>query len=152
MGMPEYSKDLKVGFGRNKRVVVDKETSEEILLETKASLSYGEETYKRTYKSFFTSCFRYADSTKTKVLFYILSTLKYKQYKYVAKTDAIAKGAGVSRASVFDALKEMQAEDFIRKVQNGVWMINPNLISDLDELLRKRLAREYYSLENEYKE
>ena len=152
LGLPEYNDDYKISFGQSHRTVVDKETNQELSLIVKTSLAYGEETYKRTYKAFFASCFRYADSAKTKVLFYIMSSLKYRQYKYVAQPEDIAAGAGVSRASVFTALRDMQAEDFIRKIQNGVWMINPDLISDLDELMRQRLVRDYYNLPNNFKE
>ncbi len=87
-----------------------------------------------------------------KVLFYILSTLKYRQAKVRIDEEDIVAKTGVSRSSVFSALKDMQKYDFCRKIQNGFWMMNPAFISDVDELLRKRLLQEYYGLENEVKE
>lgn len=152
MSLPEYNEEYQIGFGKVHKTFIDSETNEEVNLVLKTSLSYGEETYKRIYHSFFASCFKFADSAKTKVLFYIFSSLKYKQYRFIGKPEEIAEKANVSRASVFDALKEMQRYDFVRKEQTGVWFINPALVSDLDELARQRLVRKYYALENDYLE
>lgn len=146
MALTEYNPDLQIGYGSNRVVLADPETGELVELVEKTKLSYGEQRYKKTFPAFFQMCYEYSDSAKTKVLFYVLKSLKYKQYRYVGTCEEIAKQIGVSRAAVYEAVKEMERCDIIRRKIPSVWFINPNLLSDVDELYQRKLSEEYYSI------
>ena len=142
----EYDPYNEVLYGRSFRHVFDAETDDPITLVQRTSVYYGDNYFQKSFEKFFQLCFEFADSTRTKVLFYVLKEKKRRAGRYIGTPDQIAKGAGVSRAAAFEALREMEEFDFVRRSQNGVYCINPSLVSDVDELARRRLIKAYEEL------
>ena len=40
----------------------------------------------------------------------------------------ISKEVGVSEPTIAKIMKKLQSNNFIKKVQNGVWLVNPNIL------------------------
>ena len=146
MAQTGYDARYQIGYGQRRRDLADIETGEIVSVVEKTVINYGEEPYKKVYRSFFEKCFEYSDSIRTKVLFFILKSLKYKSSCFVGTPEKIASEIGCSRSAVFTAIKEMEKADFARRFQNGVWYINPMFLSDVDEVARYKLLQTYNNL------
>jgi DNA-binding Lrp family transcriptional regulator len=57
----------------------------------------------------------------------------------------IAKDLGVSQPTIAKIIKKLQDNQFIRKVQNGVWLVNPNILMKGNDTKRQVLLSYYES-------
>lgn len=140
-----YSPDYNIEFGKKyTRATLD--DGQRLTLVQNTAISYGGERYKRAYEGFYKQAFIFADSARTKILFMILRDLPFRSCRYIGTVEQIAERAGVKRSAAFDAIRDMQKMNFIKRVQNGVWMVNPAFITDSDEIGRQRLMETYIHL------
>ena len=47
---------------------------------------------------------------------------------FIGTYDKIMKAVGVSRPTIATIMKKLQENDFIKKVQSGVYMVNPDIV------------------------
>lgn len=59
----------------------------------------------------------------------------------------ISKEVGVSEPTIAKIMKKLQVNNFIKKVQNGVWLVNPNILMKGNDTKRQILLSYYESEE-----
>lgn len=82
---------------------------------------------------------------KIKVLCYILDNMDTSN-KLISSIRKIAKELNVSSKTVGVAIKTLKDIDYIRQVQEGVYMLNPNLLLRGNYNRKEKLLKEYYKL------
>ena len=64
---------------------------------------------------------------------------------FIGTYKKIAKDVGCSEPTISKIMKKLQASNFIKKVQNGVWSINPNILMKGNDTKRQILLSYYES-------
>ena len=59
---------------------------------------------------------------------YITENTNTSTNTFIGTYSKISKDVNVSRPTISTIMKKLQANNFIKKVQNGVWFVNPNII------------------------
>lgn len=80
---------------------------------------------------------------------YILEHTKPGDNRFTDTYQEIMKGAGCCRQMVASTLKKLQKANFMRKVQTGVWMVNPDIIVNGNDHKRNMLLLEYQAVKPE---
>ena len=47
---------------------------------------------------------------------------------FIGTYSKISKDVGCSSATIAKIMKKLQENNFIKKVQNGLWLVNPNIL------------------------
>jgi DNA-binding Lrp family transcriptional regulator len=87
------------------------------------------------------------DSKQLDVFIYIVENTNQSNNTFIGTYEKIAKDVGVSRPTISSILKKLQGNNFIKKVQNGVWLVNPNILMKGNDTKRQILLS-YYESEN----
>lgn len=103
----------------------DEETGEEIRLGDVFG-DPAKKGYNITYPEQMAKLFVLTGGPTAKLMAYIL-THKRKDNLLVGSANAISQRAGVSRNTTARAMKVLQEEDILRRVQNGLYMVNPDV-------------------------
>ena len=107
-------------------VLLDRKTGEEIpadLYESKVDRQGWQKAYARTMADYL----ELTGHAPTKVLAYFLRK-KDSNNLIIGSYDDIAEAADVSRRTVASMIKILQKKQFLRKIQNGVYMVSPELM------------------------
>lgn len=83
---------------------------------------------------------------KVKVFCYILDNMDFNN-KIIGSIRKIAKKLELSNETVSQTIKALKEDNKIRQIQEGVYMVNPDLISKRDSYRRQILRGEYYGYE-----
>lgn len=83
------------------------------------------------------------NSKQYKVFVYIVRHAKPSDNNFIGTYSRIAKDTKCCRQTVTKTIKILQDCDFLQKIQNGVWIINPNILIKGNENKQNKLY-EYY--------
>ena len=64
---------------------------------------------------------------------------------FIGTYKKIAEDVKCSSATIATIMKKLQANNFIKKVQNGVWLVNPNILMKGNDTKRQILLSYYNS-------
>ena len=81
------------------------------------------------------------------VFVYIAENTNQSNNLFIGTYDKISKDVGVCRQTVATIMKKLQTNNFIKRVQNGVWFVNPNILMKGNDHKRQMLLT-YYESEN----
>jgi len=108
-------------------MVIDRVTGEEIDVAMFIQ-DCGENGWERAYANVMADYIGITGKSESKILAYFIRS-RQKHDNYVIGTfTAIADKTGVSRSTVVRTMKKMLGGGFIKKKQNGVYMVSPHLI------------------------
>ena len=68
------------------------------------------------------------DSRQLDVFVYIAENTNPSNNTFIGTYTKISKDVGVSSRTIAKIMKKLQENNFIKKVQNGVWLVNPNIL------------------------
>lgn len=68
------------------------------------------------------------DSKQLDIFIYIAENTNPSNNIFISTYSKISKDVNVSRPTISTIMKKLQVNNFIKKVQNGVWFVNPNII------------------------
>ena len=80
---------------------------------------------------------------KVKVFCYILDNMDFNN-KIIGSIRKIAKVLELSNETVSQTIKVLKEDNKIRQIQEGVYMVNPDLVCKGDSYIRQILRGEYY--------
>lgn len=80
---------------------------------------------------------------KVKVFCYILDNMDFNN-KIIGSIRKIAKKLELSNETVSQTIKALKVDNKIRQIQEGVYMVNPDLVCKGDSYIRQILRGEYY--------
>ena len=87
------------------------------------------------------------DSKQLDVFIFIVENTNQATNTFLGTYDHIAKQVGVSRPTIAKIMKKLQENNFIKKIQNGAWLVNPNILMKGNDTKRQILLSYYESEE-----
>ena len=141
----EYLEDSSTLVGHRRRELVDRNTGEVLEVEQTTRLVYGSKSFWKCYLKELVAVLKSISSKQFHVFTYIIEHARPSDNLFIGTYDKIMKDTGYCRQTVAVAMKKLQGVGFIKKVQNGVWIINP-------DVLMKGNANKYRMLRSSYKD
>ena len=90
-----------------------------------------------------------SNSKQLDVVLYVMAHIKQSDNTFVGTYDKIVEGCGVSRRTVVTTMKKLLEVDFLRRVQNGMYQVNPKYILKGNEN-KRRMVIDYYNTLDSY--
>lgn len=141
----EYIAQTQTLVGSKKRELVDAETGEKILVDQITKRVYGSKNFWKCYLMDFLTVLGIIDSKQLDVFIYIAENTNQSNNLFIGTYDKISGDVGVCRQTVAKIMKKLQDSGFVRKVQNGVWFVNPNILMKGNDGKRQMLLSYYES-------
>lgn len=139
----EFSENTKTLIGEKERVLIDKETGEEIRVNQITKRMYGTKQFWKVYLMDFLQVLGVLDSKQVDILIYILENTQQATNTFIGTYMKIQNEVGVTSATVAKVMKKLQEKKFITKVQNGVWQISPTIMMKGNENKQQMLLSYY---------
>jgi DNA-binding transcriptional regulator YhcF (GntR family) len=143
----EYIADTQTLVGSKKRELVDVETGEQIFVDQITKRVYGTKNFWKCYLMDFLTVLGIIDSKQLDVFIFIVENTNQATNTFLGTYDHIAKQVGVSRPTIAKIMKKLQENNFIKKIQNGAWLVNPNILMKGNDTKRQILLSYYESEE-----
>ena len=143
----EYMSQTQTLVGQKKRELVDRETGEVIWVDQITKRTYGTKNFWKCYLMDFLTVLGIIDSKQLDVFIYIVENTQQANNTFIGTYAKIAKDVGVCRQTIATIMKKLQENNFIKKVQNGVWLVNPNVLMKGTDTKRQILLSYYESEE-----
>lgn len=125
------------------RELVDTNTGETIEVEQTLKFNYGSKHFWKCYLANFLKVIEALESRHLKIFTYIIRKTKPSNNLFICTYDKMAKDLKCSKQTISETMKILQKTNFIRKKQNGIWIINPNVIMKGNDNKRHQLFTEY---------
>ena len=106
---------------------------------------YGSKNFWKCYLMDFLSVLGIIDSKQLDVFIYIVENTNQATNLFIGTYAKISKEVGVSQPTIATIMKKLQEKDFVKKVQNGVWMVNANILMRGNDKKRQMLLTYYES-------
>lgn len=142
-----YNANTQILVGERKRELYDTTTGEEIIVDQIFKRVYGSKNFWKCYLMDFLCILGIFDSRQVDIFIYIVENTNPSNNLFIGTYAKIAKDVGVSSATISKILKKLQDNNFIKKVQNGVWAVNPNILMKGNDCKRQILLSYYNSSE-----
>lgn len=142
----EYASNTQTLVGNQRRRFTDIDTGEYVEVDQITKRVYGSKSFWKVYLMDFMSILGIVDSKQLDVLIYIVEHTKQSDNMFIGTYEKISKDINVSRPTIAKIMKKLQDVNFIKKVQNGVWMLNPNILIRGNDH-KKHMLLEYYNEE-----
>lgn len=139
----EYISQTQTLIGQQRKRLQDLDTGELIEVDQITKRALGQKQFWKVYLIDFLQILGVLDSKQIDVLIYILENTKAADNTYIGTYRKIADGARVSLDTATRVMRKLQANNFIKKVQNGVYQISPLIMMKGSEH-KKSLLLNYY--------
>lgn len=141
----EYISQTQTLVGQKKRELLDTETGEVIHVDQITKRTYGTKNFWKCYLMDFLTVLGIIDNKQLDVFIYIAENTNQSNNLFIGTYTKIAEDVGVSRPTIAKIMKKLQLNNFIKKVQNGVWLVNPNILMKGNDNKRQILLSYYNS-------
>lgn len=139
----EYISQTQTLIGQQRKRLQDLDTGELIEVDQITKRALGQKQFWKVYLIDFLQILGVLDSKQIDVLIYILENTKAADNTYIGTYRKTADGAKVSLDTATRVMRKLQANNFIKKVQNGVYQISPLIMMKGSEH-KKSLLLNYY--------
>lgn len=139
----EYISETQTLIGTKKRELQDTQTGELIHVDQITKRSYGTKQFWKVYLMDFLSILGIIDSKQLDIFIYIVENTEQSQNLFIGTYAKIAKETGASSRTIAKIIKKLQDNNFIARVQNGVWRVNPNILMKGNDTKRQILLSYY---------
>lgn len=143
----EYISQTQTLVGQKKRELLDTATGEVIWVDQITKRTYGTKNFWKCYLMDFLTVLGIIDSKQLDVFVYIVENTSQANNMFIGTYSKIAKDVGVCRQTIATIMKKLQENNFIKRVQNGVWLVNPNILMKGNDTKRQILLSYYESEE-----
>ena len=116
-----------------------------VTLDNIQKVVYGTKAFWKCYLMDFLAVLGIIDSKQLDVFIYICENTNPTTNLFIGTYRKISGDLGCSLDTVAKITKKLQAKGFIKKVQNGVWFVNPNLLMKGNDKKRQILLSYYES-------
>lgn len=141
----EYVSQTQTLVGQKKRELMDTETGELMWVDQITKRVYGSKNFWKCYLMDFLTVLGIIDSRQLDVFIYIVENTKPSTNMFIGTYKKISKDTGCSSTTIARIMKKLQENNFIKKVQNGVWLVNPNILMKGNDNKRQILLSYYTS-------
>ena len=132
-------------IGTKKKHLLDVETGEEIFVDQINKRVFGAKNFWKCYLMDFLSVLGVFDSKQVDIFIYIVENTNQATNLFIGTYKKIAKDVGCSEPTIARIMKKLQTHGFVKRVQNGVWMVNPNVLMKGGDTKRQILLSYYES-------
>lgn len=96
------------------------------------------------------------NSKQLDIFIYIVENTNQATNMFIGTYKKISKDVKVSSKTIASIMKKLQENNFIKKVQNGVWLVNPNILMKgndhkrpIDEITFQRTKQLVFKAKND---
>lgn len=139
----EYISQTQTLVGTQKKKLLDIDTGECIEVDQITKRTYGTKNFWKCYLMDFLTILGIIDSKQLDVFIFIAENTQQANNTFIGTYKHIAKSINVSEPTIAKIMKKLQKHDFIKKVQNGVWLVNPNILMKGNDTKRQILLSYY---------
>lgn len=143
----EYISETQTLIGQQKLELMNTATGELIHVDQITKRSYGTKNFWKCYLMDFLTVLGIIDSKQLDIFIYIVENTSQANNIFIGTYKKISEDVGCSSATIASIMKKLQANNFIKKVQNGVWLVNPNILMKGNDTKRQILLSYYNSEE-----
>lgn len=141
----EYVSSTQTLIGTKKKQLLDIETGEQIVVDQITKRVYGTKNFWKCYLMDFLSILGIIDSKQLDIFVYICENTDPSNNLFIGTYKKIAKDVHCSEPTISKIMKKLQANNFIKKIQNGLWQVNPNILMKGNDTKRQILLSYYES-------
>lgn len=142
----DYISETQTLVGNQKRELLDTQTGELIHVDQITKRTYGTKNFWKCYLMDFLTVLGIIDSKQLDIFIYIVENTNQATNTFLGTYDKIAKDVGVSRPTIAKIMKKLQENNFIKRIQAGAWLVNPNILMKGNDTKRQILLS-YYECE-----
>ena len=147
----EYLTNTQTLIGSRTRELIDVETGEQIFVNQITKRIYGTKNFWKCYLMDFLTILGIIDSKQLDIFIYIIENTNQNNNIFIGTYKKISSDTKCSSRTIAKVMKKLQENNFIKKVQNGVWLINPNILMKGNDTKRQFLLS-YYESQNPIQE
>lgn len=150
MQSKEYNEEQKLLITRQKRTFIDNDTGEVFEADQIIKRFYGQKQFWKVYLMDFLHVLGIVDSKQLDVLIYILENTEPANNTFIGTQENIREKTNISIPTIRRIIRKLEEHKFIKKIQQGVWQINPNIMMKGSNY-KKSLLINYYDDEEPIK-
>lgn len=140
-----YEQETQTLIGQRKRQLMDVETGESIFVDQITKRAYGSKQFWKMYLMDFLMVLGIIDSKQVDIFIYIVENTNQSNNTFIGTYKKIARDVGCSETTISKIMKKLQDNNFVKKLQNGVWLVNPNILMKGGDNKRQILLSYYES-------
>ena len=144
----EYNSNIQTLIGTKKKTLIDQETGEIIEVDQITKRTYGQKNFWKVYLLDFLQVLNLIDSKQLDILIYILENTNPSTNIFIGTYKKISKEVKTTEKTISIIFKKLQENNFLKKVQNGVYQVSPLIMMKGSEH-KKQLLLNYYDDEKE---
>lgn len=141
----DYDADTQTLIGKKQRNLIDKDTGEEIVVDQIIKRAYGTKNFWKCYLMDFLTILGVVDNKQVDIFIYIVENTNSTNNLFIGTYKKIAKDVAVSEPTISRIMKKLQNNNFIKRIQNGVWFVNPSILMKGNDTKRQILLSYYNS-------
>ncbi|MED0665622.1 replication/maintenance protein RepL [Bacillus badius] len=139
----EYHSETQTLIGQKKRTLIDQDTGEIVHVDQITKRVYGTKNFWKMYLMDFLSVLGIIDNKQLDVFIYIAENTNQSNNLFIGTYRSISEDVGVGLSTVTRIMKKLQESNFIKKKQNGVYLVNPNIMMKGNDTKRQILLSYY---------
>ncbi|WP_144597657.1 MULTISPECIES: replication/maintenance protein RepL [Bacillus] len=139
----EYQAETQTLVGQKRRELIDTETGEVIHVDQVTKRVYGTRNFWKMYLMDFLTVLGIIDNKQLDVFIYIAENTDQSNNLFIGTYRSISEDVGVGVSTVTRIMKKLQENNFIKKKQNGVYIVNPNIMMKGNDTKRQILLSYY---------
>ena len=139
----EYIEKTKTLIGTKRKELIDKETGEIIEVDQITKKVYGQKNFWKLYLGDFLPVLGIVESKQVDILIYILENTQPSTNMFVGTYKTIQKNTHTSETTIAKVMRKLQKQQFLKKIQNGIWQVSPNIMMKGNEN-KKQLLLSYF--------
>lgn len=140
-----YNENTQTLIGTKQKELIDRETGEVIWVDQITKRSYGSKNFWKMYLMDFLTVLGIIDSKQLDIFIYIAENTNQSTNIFMGTYKKIAKDVNCSETTIAKIMKKLQTNGFIKKIQNGAWLVNPNIMMKGNDRKRQILLSYYES-------
>ena len=143
----EYIQNTKTLIGTKRKELIDKETGEIIEVDQITKKVYGQKNFWKLYLSDFLPVLGIVENKQVDILIYILENTHSSTNMFIGTYKTIRENTKASETTIAKVMKKLQEKKFLKKIQNGLWQVSPNIMMKGNEN-KKQLLLSYFCNNN----
>lgn len=144
----EYVSKTQTLIGEKRKTLIDKDTGETIEVNQITKRVYGQKQFWKVYLLDFLQILGVLENKQLDVLIYILENTDQANNTFIGTYKKIAENAKVSEPTIAKIMKKLQENNFITKIQNGVWQVSPLIMMKGNDY-KQQILLNYYNDQQE---
>jgi len=145
----EYIEKTKTLIGTKRKELIDKETGEIIEVDQITKKVYGQKNFWKLYLSDFLPVLGIVENKQVDILIYILENTQPSNNMFIGTYKTIKENTKASETTIAKVMNKLQEQKFLKKIQNGLWQVSPNIMMKGNENKKQLLLSYFCNSQNE---